>query len=126
MPKKRKKRDTSRYLVNRCTVAGTSPATIPKLSSFRLVVLLVDDKFRIDLLVGGQLPLVISFEAVFLFVMSGTGFTQSNFNAETGESKLSGRNVPIIIIISDDSLLGQPLTTFFDVWNSDHQFNGVG
>ena len=66
-----------------------------KLSSIRLVVLLVNDKFRIDLLVGGQLPLVISFEAVFLFVMSGTGFTQSNFNAETGESKLSGRNVPI-------------------------------
>ena len=67
-----------------------------KLSSFRLVVLLVDDKFRIDLLVGGQLPLVISFEAVFLFVMSGTGFTLSNFYADAGDSKLSGRNVPIV------------------------------
>ena len=42
---KYKKRDASRHLVNRCTVAGASPATIPKLSSFWLVVLLVDDKF---------------------------------------------------------------------------------
>ena len=67
-----------------------------KLSSIRLVVLLVFDKFRTDLLVDGQLPLVIGFEAVFLFVMSGTGFTQSNFNAETSDSKLSGRNVPIV------------------------------
>jgi hypothetical protein len=60
------------------------------------VVLLVDDTFRIDWRAGGQLPLVISFEAVFLFVMSGTGFTPSNFNAATSESKLSGRNVPMI------------------------------
>ena len=59
-------------------------------------MLLVDDKFRIDLLVGGQLPLVVSFEAVFLFVMSGTGFMPSNFNAATSDSKLSGRNVPIL------------------------------
>ena len=58
---------------------GTSPCHgVPKLSSFWLVVLLVDDKFRIDLLVGGQLPLVISFRAVFLFVMSGAGLTLSN------------------------------------------------
>ena len=62
-------------------------------------MLLVDDKFRIDLLVGGQLPLVVSFEAVFLFVMSGTGFMPSNFNAATSDSKLSGRNVPMIILI---------------------------
>ena len=67
-----------------------------KLSSFGLVVLLVANKFRIDLLVSGQLPLVISFEALFLFVMSGTGFTLSNFYADAGDSKLSGRNVPII------------------------------
>jgi hypothetical protein len=44
---------------------------------------------------GGQLPLVISFKAVFLFVMSGAGFTPSNFNAETSERKRSGRNVPM-------------------------------
>ena len=67
-----------------------------KLSSIRLVVLLVLDKFRTDLLVDGQLPLVIGFEAFFLFVMSGTGFTLSNFNADAGDSKLSGRNVPIV------------------------------
>jgi hypothetical protein len=70
------------------------------------VVLLVDDKFRIDLLVGGQLPLVVSFEAVFLFVMSGTGFTLPNFNTATSDSKLSGRNVPMITTISDNPLLG--------------------
>ena len=63
------------------------------------MVLLVVDKFRIDLLVGGQLPLVISFEAVFLFVVSGTGFKLPNFYAVTSDSKLSGRNVPIIINI---------------------------
>jgi len=45
--------------------------------------------------VGGQLSLVISFETVFLFVMSGAGFTLSNFYSETSDSKLSGRNVPI-------------------------------
>lgn len=42
---KDKKRDISRYLVNRCTWQGRFPATIPKLSSFGLVLLLVDDKF---------------------------------------------------------------------------------
>ena len=52
------------------------------------MVLLVDDTFRIDLRAGGQLPLVISFEAVFLFVMSGTGFTPSNFNAETSDASI--------------------------------------
>jgi len=45
---------------------------------------------------GGQLPLVISFKAVSLFVMSGAGLTPSNFNAEAGESKLSGRDVPMV------------------------------
>ena len=69
---------------------------VHKLSSFGLVVLLVDDKFTIDLLVGGQLSLVISFENYFLFVMSGTGFIPSNFNADASDSKLSGRNVPIV------------------------------
>ena len=51
-------------------------------------MLLVDNTFRIDLRVGGQLPLVISFEAVFLFVMSGTGFIPSNFNAETSDASI--------------------------------------
>jgi hypothetical protein len=56
-------------------VAGSQiPATIPKLSSFWLVVLLVSNAFRIDLRIDGQLPLVVNFEAVSLFVMSGTGF----------------------------------------------------
>ena len=59
-------------------------------------MLLVSDEFRTDLLINGQLPLVVSFEAVFLFVMSGTGFTLSNFNADAGECKHSGRNVPMI------------------------------
>jgi hypothetical protein len=59
-------------------------------------LLLVDDTLPIEFRVGGQLPLVISFEAVFLFVMSGAGLTQPNFNTETGECKHSGRNVPMI------------------------------
>jgi hypothetical protein len=59
-------------------------------------MLLVDDSFLIDSRTGGQLPLVISFKAVILFVMSGAGFTPSNFNAETSDSKLSGRIVPMI------------------------------
>ena len=67
-----------------------------KLSSFWLVVLLVSNAFRIDLRIDGQLPLVISFEAVSLFVLSGTGFMQSNFNAATSDSKLSLRDVPMI------------------------------
>ena len=45
----------------------------------------------------GQLPLVVSFEAVFLFVMSGTGLILSNFNTEASDSKLSGRIVPMIM-----------------------------
>ena len=69
-------------------------------------MLLVSDALTIAFHADGQLPLVISFEAVFLFVMSGAGFTPSNFNAETSECKHSGRNVPIITTISDDSLLG--------------------
>ena len=44
----------------------------------------------------GQLPLVISFEAVSLFVMSGAGFIPSNSNAVTSDSKLSVRDVPMI------------------------------
>ncbi len=70
------------------------------------MLLLVDDTLTIAFRAGGQLPLVISFKAVFLFVVSGAGFIPSNFNAETSDSKLSGRNVPIITSISDDSLLG--------------------
>ena len=58
------------------------------------MVLLVSNAFRIDLRNDGQLPLVISFEAVSLFVMSGAGLIPSNFNAEASESKLSGRDVP--------------------------------
>jgi hypothetical protein len=54
-------------------VAGINPCYIPKLSSFRLVVLLVSNAFRIDLRIDGQLSLVISFETVSLFVVSGAG-----------------------------------------------------
>ena len=60
------------------------------------MVLLVSNAFRIDLRIDGQLPLVISFEAVSLFVMSGAGLIPSNFNAEAGDSKLSVRDVPMI------------------------------
>ena len=35
--------------------------------------------------ISGQLPFVVSVRAVFLFVMSGAGFTPSNFNAETSD-----------------------------------------
>jgi hypothetical protein len=38
------------------------------------VVLLVSNAFRIDLRIDGQLSLVVSFETVSLFVMSGAGF----------------------------------------------------
>ena len=60
------------------------------------MVLLVSNAFRIDLRIDGQLPLVISFEAVSLFVMSGTGLTIPNFNGSTSDSKLSLRDVPMI------------------------------
>ena len=35
--------------------------------------------------------------SVSLFVMSGAGLIPSNFNAEASESKLSGRDVPMIM-----------------------------
>ena len=88
-------------------------------------MLLVDDKFRIDLLVGGQLPLVISFRAVFLFVVSGAGFIPSNFNAETSEASLSEERTDSYHF-SDNSLLMQLLTTFFNSMALPYQFNGVG
>ena len=69
-------------------------------------MLLVSDALTIAFRADGQLPLVISFKAVSLFVMSGAGLTLSNFNAEAGECKHSVRDVPIITTISDDSLLG--------------------
>ena len=82
---------------NRCTMNRVEPCSeVPKLSSFRLVVLLVDDTLTIEFRIGGQLPLVISFRAVILFVMSGAGFTLSNFNTDASDSKLSGRIVPMI------------------------------
>jgi hypothetical protein len=60
------------------------------------VVLLVSNAFLIDLRIDGQLPLVISFKAVSLFVMSGAGFILPNSNAVTSDSKLSVRDVPMI------------------------------
>jgi hypothetical protein len=77
------------------------------------VVLLVDDTLTTEFRAGGQLSLVISVETVFLFVMSGTGFTLPNSNVATSDSKLSGRNVPIDRNISAESLLGQLLTKRF-------------
>ena len=59
-------------------------------------MLLVSNAFRIDLRIDGQLSLVVSFETVSLFVMSGAGLIPSNFNAEASDSKLSGRDVPMI------------------------------
>ena len=59
------------------------------------MLLLVDDTLTIEFRIGGQLPLVVGFEAVSPFVMSGTGLIPSNFNAEANDSKLSGRDVPM-------------------------------
>ena len=53
--------------------------------------------FELRSILVGQLPLVISIEAVILFVMSGTGLIPSNFNAEASECKHSGRDVPMIM-----------------------------
>ena len=69
---------------------------IPKLSSVGWWCFLLSDRLELISELIGQLPLVISFKAVFLFVMSGTGLILSNFNTEASDSKLSGRNVPII------------------------------
>jgi len=88
------------------------------------VVLLVDNKFRIDLLVGGQLPLVISFEAVFLFVVSGARFTLSNFNVATSDASIIEERTDSYHI-SDNSLLMQLLTTFFNSMAFPHQFGGT-
>ena len=96
-----------------------------KLSSFGLVVLLVANKFRIDLLVSGQLPLVVSFEAVFLFVMSGTGFNPSNFNAGTSDASIREERTDRYHI-SDNALLVQPQTTFFNSIEVPYQFRGLG
>ena len=53
--------------------------------------------FELISILIGQLPLVISIEAVILFVVSGTGLILSNFNTEASDSKLSGRIVPMIM-----------------------------
>ena len=55
-------------------------------------------RFELISVSNGQFPFVISVKAVFLFVMSGAGLTPSNFNAEASDSRLSGRNVPIVRI----------------------------
>ena len=57
---------------------------------------MVPGRFELISELDGQLPLVISFEAVFLFVVSGTGLIPSNFNADASECKHSGRKVPMI------------------------------
>ena len=64
------------------------------------MVLLVGTTLSIVFRSGGQLSLVISVETVFLFVMSGAGLIPSNFNMEACDSKLSGRNVPMIKLFS--------------------------
>ena len=38
--------------------------------------------------ISGQLPLVVSFRAVFLFVVSGAGLIPSNFNAEASDTSI--------------------------------------
>ena len=68
-----------------------------KLSSFGWWWFLVSVCFELISILIGQLPLVISIEAVILFVMSGTGLILSNFNTETSDSRLSGRIVPMIM-----------------------------
>ena len=69
------------------------------------MLLLVNNKSLIDWLIDGQLPLVISFEAVFLFVVSGAGFTQSNFNAETSDASIIEERTDDYHV-SDNPLLG--------------------
>ena len=71
---------------------------------------------------GGQLPLVISFEAVFLFVMSGVGLTPSNFNAEADECKHSGRNVPMIKAFTITLCWSNQLTEAFTLLRLPVQF----
>ena len=63
-------------------------------------MLLVDVTLSIAFRNGGQLSLVVNFETVFLFVVSGAGLIPSNFNMEASDSKLSGRNVPMIKLFS--------------------------
>ena len=57
---------------------------------------------------GGQLPLVISFRAVVLFVMSGAGLTPSNFNAEASDASIREDRTDSHHI-ADDSLLARLL-----------------
>jgi hypothetical protein len=64
-------------------------------------MLLVSTTLSIAFRSDGQLPFVVSVKAVILFVVSGAGFIPSNFNAETSDSKLSGRIVPMIELFSD-------------------------
>ena len=71
-------------------------------------MLLVDDTITTEFRAGGQLPQVISFEAVFLFVMSGTGFIPPNSNAETSDAIIREERTDSQHI-SGGSLLGQPL-----------------
>ena len=65
-------------------------------------------RHQLELRVGGQLPLVISFEAVFLFVMSGTGFMPSNFNAAASDASIREERTDIHYFRSE-SLLEQLL-----------------
>ena len=67
---------------------GQALRQIPKLSSIGWWYFLLTIRLLIDLRTGGQLPQVISFEALFLFVMSGAGFTPSNSNAETSDASI--------------------------------------
>ena len=60
-----------------------------------LVVLLSCKTLLISQHLTGQLPQVIYFEAVTLFVVSGAGFTLSNFNTDAGDYCQSGGVVPI-------------------------------
>ena len=89
------------------------------------MLLLVDDTLTIEFRIGGQLPLVISFRAVFLFVVSGAGFIPSNFNAETSEASLIEERTDDYYF-RNNPLLEQPLTTFFNSMELLYQFKGVG
>jgi hypothetical protein len=57
--------------------------------------------------------------------MSGTGFIPSNFNAGTSDASIREERTDRYHI-SDNALLEQPLTTFFNSMEVPYQFRGLG
>ena len=53
-------------------------------------------RFELISALVASFPSLLASGLHFLFVMSGAGFTLPNSYIETSDSKLSGRNVPIV------------------------------